>query len=103
MFFLLKLQNAQTEMRAANIQGYLYPPFVGGETVNWLQNNWETAENDVIVVGFPRSGTTWVLNIILEIIQHADPLQINFLGIFFLKLFIFFLYFFFFVLYILIL
>eukprot|EP01083_Nonionella_stella_P067859 179759_1 len=62
-------------MRVANINGYLYPPFITSRGVNWLRNNWTTDSADIIVTTYPKTGTMWALNIVIEMIKQSFPHQ----------------------------
>eukprot|EP01084_Bolivina_argentea_P181405 313306_1 len=62
-------------MKICNINGYLYPPFITSKGVNWLRNNWNTDEHDIIITTYPKTGTMWTLNIVIEMIKQAYPLQ----------------------------
>ena len=62
-------------MKASNINGYLYPPFVTSKGVKWLRDNFITDIHDIIITTFPKTGTMWTLNIVIEMIKEAYPLQ----------------------------
>ncbi|CAK8681124.1 unnamed protein product [Clavelina lepadiformis] len=58
-------------------RGYrIGPPFCAS-SVQWQFNNWRPTEKDVLVASYPKTGTTWLTNIVRNIIyfDHIEILE----------------------------
>jgi len=50
----------------------IVPPF-NSAVVDWTKNNWTPNKNDVMVVSFPKTGTTWTREIVRRILYKDSP------------------------------
>ncbi|XP_076813617.1 sulfotransferase 1C2-like [Clavelina lepadiformis] len=53
-------------------KGHKFAPPFKAETVEWQYNNWQPSEKDVLVASFPKTGTTWMSQIVKHIIYKDN-------------------------------
>ena len=60
-----------------NIMGDIGPAFVDEKTIRYLSENYVTKPNEVFIVTYVKTGTTWVQKICIEIIKTQKKCEIK--------------------------
>eukprot|EP01083_Nonionella_stella_P157895 513131_1 len=62
--------------RAMNVMGDIGPSFIDEKSVKYLHEHYVTTPNDVFIITAPKSGTSWVQKICLEIMNGQKQCEI---------------------------
>ena len=55
------------------VHGQARPPFIRPETYSTMHERFSSREDDIIVVTMPKSGTTWMQQVVLLLLHDGDP------------------------------
>jgi len=47
--------------------------FFNLENLEWAYNNWAPRKGDVLLAIYPKTGTTWMMNIVRQLLYFRDP------------------------------
>ncbi|XP_076813618.1 sulfotransferase 1C3-like [Clavelina lepadiformis] len=73
---LMKVMDSQyRDLAITEWQGYRFTPPALAKIAEWQYANWYPTVNDVLIASYPKTGTTWLTQIVKKVIYMNDTAQ----------------------------